>query len=85
MVASGETLVSALQPSMGTGDTQGVTLPKAPSPTGASGPGHRDLAEGLGPVPGQYLWRGLTTAATTGPAAVKGPLGRWALWNGRRG
>lgn len=38
----------------------------------------------LGPVPGQYLWHGLTTAATTGPAAAKGSPGRWALWNSRQ-
>lgn len=67
---------------------QGVTLPKAPSPTGVSGPGRRDLAKGpcpmLGPVPGQYLWHGLTTAATTGPAAAKGSPGCWALWKGRQ-
>lgn len=53
VLGSGEVLVSALRPSVGTGNMQGVTLPKAPSPplpTGVSGPRRRDLTEGLRPV-----------------------------------
>ena len=53
VLGSREALVSALRPSTGTGDMQGVTLPKAPSPplpAGVSGPRRRDLAEGLRPV-----------------------------------
>lgn len=50
VLGSGEALVTALWPSTGMGDMQGVTLPKAPSPplpTGVSGPQRRNLAEGL--------------------------------------
>lgn len=92
LLGSREAVVSALRPSTGTGDMQGVTLPKAqslPLPAGVSGPRRRDLAEGLcpvmAPVPGQYLRRGLTMAATTAPSAGKAPPGCRALWNSRRG
>lgn len=91
-LGSREALVSALQPSTGSGDMQSVTLPKAPSPplpAGVSGPWRRDLAEGLcpvmAPVPRQYLRRGLTMAATTAPSAGKGPPGCRVLWNSRQG
>lgn len=91
-LVSREALVSALRPSTGSGDMQGVTLPKAPSPplpAGVSGPRRRDLAEGLrpvmAPVPGQYLRRGLTMAATTAPSAGKGPPGCQVLWDSRQG
>lgn len=59
---------------------QGVTSPKAPSPPLPAGVSARPR-----PVPGQYLWRGLTTAATTAPSAGKGPPGHRALWNGSGG
>lgn len=83
-------MVSALWLSLGTGDTQGVTLAEQchQCPAGVSGPGGGTSPRGcapLCPTPGLYLWRGLPMAAATSPSAGTGLLGRRELQDGRGG